>query len=201
MSVSIIEARNNFIKIQEMYSLFFNVVNKFLKLLEPQNNSYKNVEYYITYINDLLNEDNMSITKCTTFMIMTIFHESQKYSRYNNNDNNKLVRSFEKDIINDAICILENEHNLQHIIQKINNILISINIENYYEAYKEKFGCELCINYDTIYEINYENIKTIYENFHKIKRLTIIMQEDIYYSVEEINDIDNYLFCLFYYVD
>ena len=197
MSISILEATNNAINIQDIYSLFSTVINKFFKLLRPENNSYKHTDYYIAYINDLLKEDNISITKCVTFIIMTIYHESLK-NRFRINYKNS--RSFEKDIINDAVCILENDINLQYIIKKINYILSSINLENYYDKYKEFFGCELSINYDNITEINNNNIKNIYENFHKIKRLVTLFKLNVYCN-EEIDEIDDYLFCLFYYSD
>ncbi len=198
MSTLLLEATNNAIKIQEIYPLFSTVINKFLKLLQSQNNIYKNTDYYVSYINDLLKEDNISISKCSTFIIMTIYNEGHK-NMYSIND--KLSRSVEKDIINNAINILENDIILQHIIKKINNILSSINLEKYYDKYKELFGYELNINYDIITKINADNIKAIYENFHKIKRLiTLLKLKNIHY-IEEINEIDDYLFCLFYYSD
>jgi hypothetical protein len=197
MSISILQDTNNAINIQDTYSLFSTVINNFLKLLRPENNSYKHTDYYITYFNDLLKEDNISITKCVIFIIMTIYHESLT-NRFRTNYKNS--RSFEKDIINDAVRILENDINLQYIIKKINNILSSINLENYYDKYEEFFGCELLINYDNITEINNDNIKNIYENFHKIKRLVTLFKLNVYCN-EEINEIDDYLFCLFYYSD
>lgn len=127
---------------------------------------------------------------------MAIYNENLKYRHYMTKD--KEFKHTEKEIINELIFILSNDNILDHIIIKINDIL-SINLEEHYHKYKEHYGCELSINYNIITEINSENIKDIYENFHKIKRLIILSKLEESYDMEEINEIDNCLFCLFYY--
>jgi hypothetical protein len=96
--------------------------------------------------------------------------------------------------------ILSNKYITDHIIKTINNVLL-VNFEKYYDIYNTNYGCELSINYNTITEINSINIKNIYENFHKIKRLIVIAELEKSLNIEEINEIDDYLFCLFYYDD
>jgi hypothetical protein len=188
------DVTNSMIVIQELYILFFITVNKFLKLLQNQHDIYKHTDFYIHHINELLKEDKLSISKCCIFMIMTIYNENLSY-RYQNNKKN---RHIEKEIINEIIFILSNDTILVHFIKKINDIL-SVNLENYYHKYEEYYGCQLNINYNIITEIKSENIKDIYENFHKTKRLIMLSNLQETYDMEDIDEIDNYLFCLFYY--
>jgi hypothetical protein len=192
---TLLDVTNNMIVIQELYLLFFITVNKFLKLLQQQNNIYKGTDFYINHINNLLSEDKLSISKCSIFIIMAIYNENLCYRHHLINNKN---RTIEKEVINEMIFILSNDSVLVHFIKKINDIL-SINLENYYHNYTRHYGCELHINYEPITNVNSENIKDIYENFHKIKRLIIISELQETYDMEEINEIDNYLFCLFYY--
>ena len=194
--ITLLDVTNNMIQTQELYLLFFITVNKFLKLLQTQNNIYKNTDFYIEHINELLSEDKLSLTKCCIFIIMAIYNENLSY-RYNTTKN-KEFKYAEKEIINELIFILSNDSILDHLIKKINDVL-SINLESYYHIYENHYSCELIINYNSITEINSENIKDIYENFHKIKRLIILSKLEESYDMEEINEIDNCLFCLFYY--
>jgi len=193
--ITISDVTNSVITTQELYLLFFITVNKFLKLLQPEITIYKGADYYINHINELMKEENMSIRKCCIFIIMTIYNENLSYRHYINNNKN---RHIEKEIINEIIFILSNDTILVHVINKINNFL-SINLENYYHYYSKHYGSELTINYDIITEINNQNIKDIYENFHKLKRLIILSKLQESYDMDEIHEIDNYLFCLFYY--
>ena len=194
--ITLLDVTNNMIQTQELYILFFITINKFLKLLQIQNNIYKDTNFYIEHINELLSEEKLSLRKCSIFIIMAIYNENLKYRHYMTKD--KEFKHTKKEIINELIFILSNDNILDHIIIKINDIL-SINFEEHYHKYKEHYGCELSINYNIITEINSENIKDIYENFHKIKRLSILSKLEESYDMEEINEIDNCLFCLFYY--
>jgi len=193
---TLLDVTNNMIEIQELYILFFITVNKFLKLLQNEKNIYKNTDYCIDHINELLSEEKISIKKCSIFIIMAIYNENLTY-RYNTNNKSREIKYSEKEIINQIIYILSNDTILVHVKKKINDIL-SINLEEHYYKYEKHYGCELNINYEPITEINSENIKDIYENFHKIKRLIILSKLEEY-DIEEINEIDNCLFCLFYY--
>jgi hypothetical protein len=194
--ITLLDVTNNMIQTQELYILFFITVNKFLKLLQIQNNIYKNTNFYIDYINELLSEDKLSLRKCSIFIIMAIYNENLS-CRYNLTKN-KEFKHCEKEIINEFIFILSNDSILDHLIKKINGVL-SINLEGHYHNYETHYSCELRLNYNPIIEINSENIKDIYENFHKIKRLIILSKLQESYDMEEINEIDNCLFCLFYY--
>ena len=128
---------------------------------------------------------------------MSIYNENVTQYHSINHKQSKLI---EKEIINNLIYILSQNAILVHVIEIINNILL-VNFEEYYDKYKENYGCEININYNAIAEINNENIKDIYENFHKIKRLILIAKLEESFDMREINEIDNCLFCLFYYSD
>lgn len=192
--ITLLDVTNNMIATQELYILFFISLNKFLKLLQDQNN-YKNSDYYINHINELLKEDKLSISKCSVFIIMAIYNENLSFKYQSDKRKN---RHIEKEIINEFIFILSNDIILANTIKKINDILL-VNLENYYHNYETHYNCQLTINYDVITEINSENIKDIYENFHKMKRLIILSKLGEMYNIDEIYEIDNHLFCLFYY--
>jgi hypothetical protein len=193
--ITLLDVTNNMIATQELYILFFISLNKFLKLLQDQNNYKNNTNYYFNYINELLKEDKLSISKCSVFIIMAIYNENLSYRYQLDKMKN---RHIEKEIINEFIFILSNDIILINTIKKINDILL-VNLENYYNIYETHYQCRLTINYDAIVEINSENIKDIYENFHKIKRLIVLSKLGETYNMDEIYEIDNYLFCLFYY--
>jgi hypothetical protein len=194
--ISIKDVINNTTTIQELHMLFFVAVNKFLKLLHHQDNIYKNKDFYINTINNYIKEDKLSIKKTAIFIIMIIYNENLcNFQKINNK-----LRYIEKIIISELIMILSNKYITDHIIKTINNVLL-VNFEKYYDIYNTNYGCELSINYNSIIEINSINIKNIYENFHKIKRLIVIAELEKSLNIEEINEIDDYLFCLFYYDD
>ena len=195
--ITISDVISNTTNTEQTYGLFFIILNKFLNVLQDQNNIYKNKDFYIDTINNLLKEDKLSIRNCSTFIIMSIYNENVTQYHSINHKQSKLI---EKEIINNLIYILSQNAILVHVIEIINNILL-VNFEEYYDKYKENYGCEININYNAIAEINNENIKDIYENFHKIKRLILIAKLEESFDMREINEIDNCLFCLFYYSD
>jgi hypothetical protein len=195
--ITITDVINNTTNKEQQYGLFFIILNKFLNLLQDQNNIYKNKDFCIDTINNLIKEDNLSIRNCSTFIIMSIYNEN--LTQYHN-INNKQTKLIEKEIINNLVYILSQNAVLVHVIEIINNILL-VNFEEYYDKYKEYYGCEININYNAIVEINDKNIKDVYENFHKIKRLILIAKLEETFDMKEINEIDNCLFCLFYYTD
>lgn len=197
MSISIMQAKNNNTKINEIYSLFFVIVDNFFELFQSKNNTYKYSEYYVSYINDALKEETLSIINCIIFILMSIQYEGT-LCRERSND--KLLKSLEKKIINNSIYILTYENNLQHLIANINEIL-STNIDEYSFKYEETYKTKVIINYNPVVEINNDNVKDIYENFHKLKRLVDLIKENTFHNIEKIHNIDNYLFCLFYYGD
>ena len=195
--ITISDVINNTTNKEQQYGMFFIILNKFLNLLQDQNNLYKNKDFCIDTINNLIKEDKLSIRNCSTFIIMSIYNENLTQYHSINHKQSKLI---EKEIINNLIYILSQNAILVHVIEIINNILL-VNFEEYYDKYKEYYGCEISINYNAIAEINNENIKDIYENFHKIKRLILIAKLEGSFDMREINEIDNCLFCLFYYSD
>ena len=195
--ITISDVISNTTNTEQTYGLFFIILNKFLNVLQDQNNLYKNKDFCIDTINNLLKEDKLSIRNCSTFIIMSIYNENLTQYHSINHKQSKLI---EKEIINNLIYILSQNAILVHVIEIINNILL-VNFEEYYDKYKENYGCEININYNAIAEINNENIKDIYENFHKIKRLILIAKLEESFDMREINEIDNCLFCLFYYSD
>ena len=169
--ITIKDVINNTTIIQELHMLFFEAVNKFLKLLNHQDNIYKNKDFYINTINDYIKEDKLSIKKTVIFIIMIIYNENLcNYQKINNK-----LRYIEKVIISELIIILSNKFITDNVIKTINNVLL-VDFEKYYNIYNTTFGCELSINYNYITEINSINIKDIYENFHKIKRLIVIAE-------------------------
>ena len=195
--ITISDVINNTTEKEQQYGLFFIILNKFLNLLQDQNNIYKNKDFCIDTINNLLKEDKLSIRNCSTFIIMSIYNEN--VTQYHN-INNRQTKIIEKEIINNLVYILSQNNILVHVIEIINNVLL-VNLEEYYDNYKEYYGCDISINYDAIVEINNKNIKDVYENVHKIKRLILIAKLEESFDMKEINEIDNCLFCLFYYID
>lgn len=194
--ITLLDVIDNTTTIQELYILFFAAVNKFLKMLQHPDNIYKNNEFYINTINDFIKEDKLSIKKIAIFIIMIIYNENLCHFQKINNK----LRSAEKVIISELVSILSNKYIMGHIIKIINNVLL-VNLEKYYHIYNTNYGCELSINYNAVTEINSINIKDIYENFHKIKRLIVIAKLDATFNIEEVNETDDCLFCLFYYND
>ena len=190
MSISIMQAKNNNTKINEIYSLFFVIVDNFFELFQSKNNTYKYSEYYVSYIDDALREETLSIINCIIFILMSIQYEG---TLYRERSNDKLLKSLEKKIINNSIYILTYENNLQHLIANINEIL-STNIDEYSFKYEETYKTKVIINYNPVVEINNDNIKDIYENFHKLKRLVDLTKENTSHNIEKIHNIDNYLF-------
>ena len=195
--ITISDVINNTTSTEQTYGLFFIILNKFLNLLQNKDTIYKNKDFCVDTINNLLKEDKLSIKNCSTFIIMSIYNEN--LTQYHNT-NNRQTKLIEKEIINDLVYILSQNVILVHVIEIINNILL-VNFEEHYEKYKEYYGCDISINYDAIVKIDSDNIKDVYENFHKIKRLILIAKSEESFNMKEINEVDNCLFCLFYYSD
>ena len=131
--ITISDVISNTTAIEQQYGLFFIILNKFLNLLQDQNNIYKNKDFYVDTINNLINEDKLSIRNCSTFIIMSIYNEN--ITQYHNT-NNRQTKLIEKEIINNLVYILSQNAILVHVIEIINNILL-VNFEEYYDKYKE----------------------------------------------------------------
>ena len=59
--ITISDVISNTTNTEQTYGLFFIILNKFLNVLQDQNNIYKNKDFYIDTINNLLKEDKLSI--------------------------------------------------------------------------------------------------------------------------------------------
>jgi hypothetical protein len=167
------------------------IITQFMTLLEEGNNDYKHGMYYKTYLNKLMDDDMLN-NDVIVFILKTIYEEQGK-CRYHTN--NKIEKAYETIIIKEALSLLTKQENLNDLINKINTIL-NIKIEDQIiETYKQKFAIsELTINYEEISEINFENIKDVYEKFNRIARIK--EYGDLDNSYKNIND---YLFCMYYF--
>ena len=73
------------------------------------------------------------------------------------------------------------------ITRKIDELLLS--------TYKRKYGHIVTTSRDEITEITNENVEDIYSNFHNIRKILEPMER----LNEKHKQIDDYLFCLYYY--
>ena len=178
--------------------MFKSILIRFLKLLEPENNSYKYVQYYREKMNKFIEEDNeedkeeeidASILKQLLYMLMSIYEEKSK-CRYHTND--KIAATIEKGIIPDAINILKEDKYIRQKIVEINEIVAKEIDEEYFEIFKSRCGFDMIVNHAAITEITDENLLNVYQNFHNIKNLL----EPIDLLSEKHKEIDDYLRCL-----
>ena len=187
--------------------MFKSILIRFLKLLEPENNSYKYVQYYREKMNKFIEEDedneiwkykhaisacdaiDATILKQLLYMLMSIYEEKSK-CRYHIND--KTAATIEKGIIIDAINILKENKYISQKIVEINEIVTMEIDEEYFEIFKSKCGFDMIVNHAAITEITDENLLNVYQNFHNIKNLL----EPIDLLSEKHKEIDDYLRCL-----
>ena len=74
--ITISDVINNTTSTEQTYGLFFIILNKFLNLLQNKDTIYKNKDFCVDTINNLLKEDKLSIKNCSTFIIMSIYNEN-----------------------------------------------------------------------------------------------------------------------------
>ena len=178
--------------------MFKSIFTQFLKLLLPENNSYKYVQYYREQMNKFIEdikEDNgidAYILKQLLFILMIIYEERTK-CRYHTND--KIAATIEKEIIPDAIIILKEDKYIEQKIVEINEIVTSEIDEDYFAVFKSTCGFDMIVNHEAITEITDENVRDIYTNFHNIRKLLELTDS----FNEKHKEIDDYLFCLYYF--
>jgi hypothetical protein len=182
------------------HSLFLSVRERFVILLEPINNSYKYARYYRLQINKYIIEDeenellnyielsNARILQQSLYMMMVIYTEIGK-CRYHSND--AVAKILEKDINADIVKILKEDKYKNQKIVEINQIITSEIDEIYFVAYEKQYGYRPSVNSGEIIEITNENVEDIYTNFQCVKR--ILNLNDKYKEIED------YLFCLYYF--
>ena len=178
--------------------IFISIREKFVRLLKDGNNSYKYVRQYREQIKKYIEEDdeNESILKQLLYMLITIYSEKEK-CRFHTNDD--IAAKIEKDIIVDAFKILKEDKYKDQKIVEINEIIAvpyakEID-ELYFSMYEKKYGYPANINTSKITEITDDNIKDIHTNFYTIKRLLEAKEG----QDENLKEIDDYLFCLYYF--
>jgi len=173
------------------HPLFISIRENFVKLLKDGNNSYKYVRQYREKINKYI-EDEEPILKQLLYMLVTIYSEKEK-CRFHTNDD--IAAKIERVIIQDALKILKEDKYKEQKIVEINEILIKEIDEFYFLIYKNKYGLTANINVNKITEITEENIKDIYTNFYNLRKLI----EPTERLNENLKEIDDYLFCLYYF--
>jgi hypothetical protein len=174
------------------HQLFISIRKNFIKLLKDGNNSYKYVRQYREKINKYIEEEDSTILKQLLYMLLVIYSEKGK-CRFHTNDD--IAAKIENVIIMDAISILKEDKYKEQKIVEINEILIKEIDEFYFILYKNKNGFPVNINVNQITEITEENIKDIYINFNNIRKLL----EPTERLNENLKEIDDYLFCLYYF--
>jgi hypothetical protein len=162
--------------------LFISIRENFVKLLKDGNNSYKYVRQYREKINKYIEDDNETILNQLLYMLLTIYSEREK-CRFHTNDD--IAAKIEKVIIIDAIKILKEDKYKEQKIIEINEI-----VANTVSIYKSNY--RLPANINTITEITDENINDIHTNFNNVRKLLEVN--------EKHKEIDDYLFCLYYFV-
>ena len=170
---------------------FVSIRENFVKLLKDGNNSYKYVRQYREKINKYIEYDE-SILKQLLYMLVTIYSEKEK-CRFHTNDD--IAAKIEKVIIPDAIKILKEDKYKEQKIVEINEICAKEIDEFYFIMYKNKYGLPASINTNKITEITEENIKDIYTNFYNLRKLL----EPTERLNENLKEVDDYLFCLYYF--
>jgi hypothetical protein len=173
------------------HPLFISIRENFVKLLKDGNNSYKYVRQYREKINKYIEEEE-PILKQLLYMLVTIYSEKEK-CRFHTNDD--IAAKIERVIIQDALKILKENNYKEQKIVEINKILIKEIDEFYFLIYKNKYGLTANINVNKITEITEENIKDIYTNFYNLRKLL----EPTERLNENLKEIDDYLFCLYYF--
>jgi hypothetical protein len=184
---------------QELTDKFFDIIKNFLVLLKKNKNRYKYTDYCVMHINELIRHENISMYKCIVFILLTIYNEQVKFN-YDSND--VTTQNFENEIIKKSIEVLKDKNILSHIIVKINNILSSKIDNETIIKYKKTFGNDIIINYENVKVIGNNNIKYVYENFNKIKQLLKfckIENPEFTKWKEEFYDVEEYLFCMYYF--
>ena len=171
---------------------FISIRENFVKLLKDGNNSYKYVRQYREKINKYIEEDVEPILNQLLYILLTIYSEQTK-CRFHTNDDK--AEKIEKIIIMDAVKILKEEKYKKQKIVEINEILINKIDDKYFSIYKNKYGLPANINADKITEITDKNVKDIYTNFNNIRKLL----EPIEHLNHNLKEIDDYLFCLYYF--
>jgi hypothetical protein len=169
------------------HQLFISIRENFIKLLKDGNNSYKYVRQYREKINNYIKEDDKSdatILKQLLYMLITIYSEKEK-CRFHTNDD--IAAKIEKVIIIDSLKILKEDKYKEQNIVEIN--------EMYFSIYKNKCGLSANINLNKITEITEENITDIHTNFNNVIKLL----EPSKHLNDNLKQIDDYLFCLYYF--
>lgn len=175
--------------------MFISIRENFVKLLKDGNNSYKYVRQYREKINKYMEEDetnDSTILKQLIYMLLVIYSEKEK-CRFHTNDD--IAAKIEKVIVADAIKILKEDKYKQQKIVEINEIVTNKKDNFYFYIYKNKYGIPANINTDKITEITDENVKDIYINLNIVKKLL----EPTERLNENLKQIDDYLFCLYYF--
>jgi len=131
-------------------------------------------------------------------MLSVIFTEKGK-CRYHTNDD--IAAKIEKDIIMDALRILKEDKYKNEKIVEINEIIAKADpcakeiYELYFSIFERKYGYPANINTSKITEITDQNIEDIHTNFSNVKRLLDPTES----LNEKHKEIDDYLFCLYYF--
>jgi hypothetical protein len=176
--------------------MFISIREKFVNLLKDGNNSYKYVRQYREKINKYMEEeeeeDNEAILQELLYILLVIYSEKEK-CRYHTNDD--IAAKIEKDIILDAVKILKEDKYKEQKIVEINEICAKEIDEFYFIIYKSKYGFPANMNMNQITEITDENVKDIYINFNNLRKLL----EPTEKQNESLKEIDDYLFCLYYF--
>ena len=187
----------------DIYSSYISVLKNVFELLQEGNNSY--TQTYLDTLDDFLEkEERHNKRDVVVFILMTIYNERNK-CRLHTNDH--IAKTFETNIIQEGLKILWYDCNIQHILDTMNQLLTFKFEPIHFIEYKNTFGCDIVIDYDEFENIDKDNITQVYERFNRYVRLNNIrIKNNNYFGGYIFNrafllfdDIDSYLFCLYYY--
>ena len=185
----------------DIYSLYMSVLKNFLELLQEGNNSYKHPQFYLDSLDEYLeNEEKHNKRDVIVFILMTIYNERNK-CRFHTND--PIAKTFETTIIQDSLKFLWNVCNIEYLLKTINHLLTFKFEPQHLIEHKNIFGCDIVVDYEEFTDINKDNVKQVYEKFASYVHLNRFRKTDrehpLYTTFQLFDDIDSYLFCLFYY--
>ena len=185
----------------DIYSLYMSVLKNVFELLQEGNNSYKHPQFYLDSLDEYLeNEEKHNKRDVIVFILMTIYNERRK-NRFHTNDH--IAKTFETNIIQDSLKILWNDCNIQYLLKTMNKLLTFKFEPQHFIEHKNTFGCDIVVDYEEFTDINKDNIKQVYERFASYVHLNRFRKKNSGYLLNKtfqlFDDIDSYLFCLFYY--
>jgi hypothetical protein len=171
------------------------VIETYLFLLQPQNNSYKYALNYISHIQSFQLQETKCYCQCMVYILTSIKNEQNKY-RHHTND--AIAYPIQKSIIQDCLTILWHEKYVSFMLEKINLTFQYKISPEFYKKHCHIYGFPPHF-YPVahIYDLNYLNMTPIYDVLSTLKRIHSLINH--HSSNELLEDCYDYLSCLCYF--